>query len=264
MAVGRTWDITAPCTNGYIKVWFQEDYFIDGNYSTLKVTKMAGCNTMINSQASQVNLVSAGTISIDGSQWYSWNSNNWVFGGSYTESEFMTWSGASYPSGLRINHNLDGSKTINVSLNITHFGTEANSGAGKGGSDSKNIELTNTHIHSYSSTVTKQPTCTATGVRTYTCSVCAHSYTESVDMIAHKWNSGLITTNPTYETNGVKTYTCSACNGTKTESVAKLPPTIYIHNGNDWETYGIYIHNGNDWEAYAVYIDDGEKFVAYC
>lgn len=35
------------------------------------------------------------------------------------------------------------------------------------------------HTHSYTSTITKQPTCTATGVRTYTCS-CGNSYTETI------------------------------------------------------------------------------------
>ena len=38
--------------------------------------------------------------------------------------------------------------------------------------------------HSYTSSVTKQPTCTATGVRTYTCS-CGDSYTESIPKISH-------------------------------------------------------------------------------
>lgn len=43
------------------------------------------------------------------------------------------------------------------------------------------------HTHSYSSSVTKQPTCSSAGTRTYTCS-CGRSYTESIPATgAHKW-----------------------------------------------------------------------------
>lgn len=40
------------------------------------------------------------------------------------------------------------------------------------------------HTHSYTSSVTTQPTCTKEGVRTYKC-VCGVSYTESIEKIAH-------------------------------------------------------------------------------
>lgn len=46
------------------------------------------------------------------------------------------------------------------------------------------IDYTPPHTHSYTSTVTKQPTCTATGVRTYTCS-CGDSYTEVIPATGH-------------------------------------------------------------------------------
>ena len=43
------------------------------------------------------------------------------------------------------------------------------------------------HTHSYSSSVTTQPTCGKAGVRTYTCS-CGDSYTESIPATGnHKW-----------------------------------------------------------------------------
>lgn len=45
----------------------------------------------------------------------------------------------------------------------------------------KTVEKTN---HSYTSSVTTQPTCTKEGVRTYKC-VCGVSYTESIEKIAH-------------------------------------------------------------------------------
>ena len=45
---------------------------------------------------------------------------------------------------------------------------------------------TTVHTHDYNSSVTKQPTCTDTGIRTYTCS-CGDSYTESIPATGHNW-----------------------------------------------------------------------------
>ena len=42
------------------------------------------------------------------------------------------------------------------------------------------------HKHSYSASVTKQPTCSSTGTRTYTCS-CGDSYTKSIPAVDHHW-----------------------------------------------------------------------------
>lgn len=76
-----------------------------------------------------------------------------------------------------------------------------------------------------SGSVTKQPTCSATGVKTYTCinPGCGATKTETVAATGkHTWNSGSITTQPTCVAAGVKTYKCttSGCTATKTESVA--------------------------------------------
>lgn len=49
-----------------------------------------------------------------------------------------------------------------------------------------------------------------------TCSVCGN-----VETTTHSWNSGVQTKNPSCKETGIKTYTCSVCNGTKTETVAK-------------------------------------------
>ena len=76
------------------------------------------------------------------------------------------------------------------------------------------------HTHSYKSSVTKQPTCTAEGVKTYTCS-CGGSYTESVAATGHNY-SAKVTKQPTCNAEGVKTYTCSKCSGFYNESIAQL------------------------------------------
>lgn len=44
------------------------------------------------------------------------------------------------------------------------------------------------HTHSYTPTVTTQPTCTEPGVRTYTCSCGNISHTESIPALGHSWN----------------------------------------------------------------------------
>ena len=110
--------------------------------------------------------------------------------------------------------------------------------------------------------VTKQPTCKDTGVKTYTCSVCGETKTESVavttnhtwgnwtkvddnnhkhtcsvcgksETAAHGWNSGVVTTQPTEEKTGIRVYTCSGCGGTKEEVIPKADHT---HNyGSEWK-----------------------------
>ena len=79
------------------------------------------------------------------------------------------------------------------------------------------------HSHSYSSTVTTQPTCTKTGVRTYKCS-CGASYTETIAKTSHNSNTTIpavaATCTKTGLTEGKK---CSVC-GTVTvtqQTVAK-------------------------------------------
>ena len=88
-----------------------------------------------------------------------------------------------------------------------------------------------THSHSYSSTVTKAATCTSTGVRTYICESCGHSYTESIAKTSHSYSSA-VTTQPTCTNAGVRTYTCAYCGGSYTESIAKIEH-IYDFVGQD-------------------------------
>ena len=43
--------------------------------------------------------------------------------------------------------------------------------------------------HNYSSRITKEPTCTTAGVKTFTCSRCDHTYTEEIENVAHVYSS---------------------------------------------------------------------------
>ena len=74
------------------------------------------------------------------------------------------------------------------------------------------------HTHSYKDVVTA-PTCTEKGYTTHTCS-CGDSYVDAyVDALGHAWDNGKVTKEPTATETGVRTYACTRCNETKTESI---------------------------------------------
>ena len=76
--------------------------------------------------------------------------------------------------------------------------------------------------HDYKATVTKQPTTTEEGIRTYTCTRCNSSYTESIAKLPeekHTHNyTGSITKEATCTEAGIRTYTCS-CGDSYTENI---------------------------------------------
>lgn len=76
--------------------------------------------------------------------------------------------------------------------------------------------------HDWDLTVKVAPTCKAAGEAVGICKRCGASQTGiELEKLEHKWDEGVITTEPTYEKEGVKTFTCTACGETKTETVAK-------------------------------------------
>lgn len=82
-------------------------------------------------------------------------------------------------------------------------------------------------VHVWGEGVVTAPTCTTDGYTTYTCTVCGHSYTDSVvNALGHSYGEGVVNTAPSCTTAGIKTYTCSACGGTKTETVAATGHTM--------------------------------------
>ena len=76
--------------------------------------------------------------------------------------------------------------------------------------------------HDYKATVTKQPTTTEEGIRTYTCTRCNSSYTESIAKLPEEQHThnytGSITKEATCTEAGVRTYTCS-CGNSYTENI---------------------------------------------
>ena len=74
------------------------------------------------------------------------------------------------------------------------------------------------HEHSYTAVVTA-PTCTEKGYTTHTCA-CGDSYVDTyVDALGHAWDNGKVTKEPTETETGVKTFTCTRCGETKTETI---------------------------------------------
>ena len=110
-------------------------------------------------------------------------------------------------------------------------------------------------VHSWNTgAVTTAATCTTTGVKTFTCTLCGAKRTESITATGHSygswtklndtqhqrvcsknsahmekanhtWDSGVITKEPTTTVEGVKTFTCTTCGATRTEPVDKLEST---------------------------------------
>ncbi len=90
-------------------------------------------------------------------------------------------------------------------------------------------EIPATGEHSYEEEVTKQPTCTENGETTYTCSVCGDTYTEEIPALGHDYEE-TITKEATCTEAGEKTYICKTCGDSYTEEIAALG-----HTEGDWE-----------------------------
>ena len=77
-----------------------------------------------------------------------------------------------------------------------------------------------TGAHDYRFTKTVDPTCTDGGYDLYTCSGCGATERRNLtDAAGHKWDGGTVTTAPTETTPGVRTFTCTVCGQTRTETI---------------------------------------------
>ena len=88
--------------------------------------------------------------------------------------------------------------------------------------------------HTYTSKVTTAATCSANGVRTYTCSKCSVTYTEVIISTGHSYVAK-VTKAATCTATGVKTFTCSGCSGSYTETI---PATGHIYTDGKCITCG--------------------------
>lgn len=115
------------------------------------------------------------------------------------------------------------------------FGTGGSSGDDNTGDDSTGDAEEETHKHSYTDTVTTEPTCEAPGIRKYTCDECGDSYTEKIDAAGHTWtvkksvateydDTGAVTVQ------GYTIYKCSVCNTEYKDEAGTGPPNNSADN----------------------------------
>ena len=129
----------------------------------------------------------------------------------------------------------------------------------------------NYHTHSYTETVTKEPTCTEAGEKTYTCD-CGDSYIEEIPATGHHYGEDDKCTdcgelNPNHTHNylesitkqatcieeGEKAYTCEVCGDSYTQSIPKVEHT-YVPKMINWEpvtttTKYPFVQDGNKWTS---------------
>ncbi len=89
------------------------------------------------------------------------------------------------------------------------------------------------HVHTWDSgTVTKKPTCTEPGIKTYKCS-CGETRTETIPALGHKWSEWTVVKEATEKEDGLKERTCSVC-GEKETSI--IPKIVMVDNGDGTTT----------------------------
>lgn len=77
--------------------------------------------------------------------------------------------------------------------------------------------------HTYDAgTVTTAATCTRSGTKTFTCTTCKQTRTESIPTTEHSWNAGTVTKAQTVTAEGTKTFTCTTCKMTRTETIPAI------------------------------------------
>ena len=102
------------------------------------------------------------------------------------------------------------------------------------------------HEHSYKDVVTA-PTCTAKGYTTHTCS-CGHSYVDTyTDALGHVWDGGKVTKPATATEAGIKTFTCTRCSATKTETIPATGGGCPTAGFTDAPPEGNWAHAGLDY-----------------
>ena len=113
-----------------------------------------------------------------------------------------------------------------------------------------------TGAHDYQFTKTVAPTCTDGGYDLYTCSGCGATEKRNLtDAAGHKWDGGTVTTAPTETTPGVRTFTCTVCGQTRTEAIPATGASTCT-GGPSCPSYGLHDVAGPDYWAH--------KGIDYC
>lgn len=102
--------------------------------------------------------------------------------------------------------------TVKPGTSTTVNKESASSGGSSGGSYTPPAQ----HTHTWNDGVVTTPaTCTESGVKTYTCTVCGETKTEAIAALGHVWGAYTVTKHAVNGNDGEKTRTCSRCNITE-------------------------------------------------
>ncbi|MBQ8228370.1 MAG: InlB B-repeat-containing protein [Clostridia bacterium] len=200
-------------------------------------TKADGKGTAYADKASVKNLTSTkdGTVTLY-AQWKA-NSYKIAFNGNGATSGSMSNLAMTYGSAK----NLTANAFSKTGYTFNGWNTKAN-GTGtayvdkasvknltstKDGTVTLYAQWTKNHTHSYSSKVTKAPTCTESGIKTFTCS-CGNSYTQTINATGHSYVKNIVS--PTCTEQGYTKTTCSNCSYVATSNYVSAKGHTY----GDW------------------------------
>ena len=79
--------------------------------------------------------------------------------------------------------------------------------------------------------VVREATCTSSGTRRYTCSICGQTKDETISKLSHSWGGWQTTKRPTCTSTGQRERRCNVCGEKQTETIAKED-----HDWGAWKT----------------------------
>ena len=103
---------------------------------------------------------------------------------------------------------------------------------GKKISSGKSIAKTETHSYD-DGKITTKPTCTKRGTKTYTCTICGNTKTETVKATGHSYGEYKVVKEPTATKDGLKSRTCTVCGKVESVRIAKTTSDKQNTNTSD-------------------------------
>ena len=103
---------------------------------------------------------------------------------------------------------------------------------GKKISSGKSIAKTETHSYD-DGKITTKPTCTKIGKKTFTCTICGNTKTETVKATGHSFGEYKVVKKPTATKDGLKSRTCTVCGKVESVRIAKTTSDKQNTNTSD-------------------------------
>ena len=115
---------------------------------------------------------------------------------------------------------------------------------GKKISSGKSIAKTETHSYD-DGKITTKPTCTKRGTKTYTCTICGNTKTETVKATGHSYGEYKVVKKPTATKDGLKSRTCTVCGKVESVRIAKTTSDKQNTNTSDKQNTNTSDKNSN-------------------